>query len=71
MRLLTFVLLGSLILGACDLLPGTSGGGVVQGVAYTDLNGSIEPGEGLLQGVDVDLRQTTGSCPTGGDRDAD
>ena len=72
MRLLAFVLLGSLILGARDLVPGTSGGGVAQGVVYTDLNGngSIEAGDGPLQGVDVDPRRTNGCRPTGRDRDA-
>ena len=68
MRSPPLVLLCSLVLGACDLLPGASGGGVVQGVVYTDLNGNggIEAGEGPLQGVDVnltgcgpDLTQTT------------
>src|SRR3990170_4286104 len=57
MRSLTFVLLGSLLLAACDLIPGASAGGVVQGVVYTDLNGngSIEPGEGPLEGAEVSL----------------
>src|SRR4030065_406009 len=51
MRSRMLVLLCSLVLAACEP------GGVVQGVVYADLNGngSIEPGEGPLEGVAVDL----------------
>jgi hypothetical protein len=50
-RSFPLVLLCSLVLAACEP------GGVVQGVVYADLNGngSIEAGEGPLQGVDVNL----------------